>query len=211
LVGAEQADSLQALYNNLGVIEALNGNTLVALEYFDSARAFQDHRPAVMNNLANGYLCLGQADRAISLFDSTYGLAEADKRILFNWSLALYVAGRVDESVEKMQEFLTSHPFGEEEVTFVSTALQDLPVSKADAAKLSKEEIRQLLHQAKFRLDKAIKKKHVADSTRTVKKPKSASDSAVSKKPTIQKQTTPAGEKAAEIEELAPMLHWIII
>jgi tetratricopeptide (TPR) repeat protein len=208
--GTGQSDSLQTLYNNLGVIEALNGNTDIARDYLDSARIVGSEDAAVLNNSANCLLCLGEVETALNLYDSAYSLAESDKRILFNWSLALYVMGKVDESVEKMREFLISQSFDEDEETFISMALQDLPVSKAEAAKLSKEEIRQLLQKAKARLNKAIEKKKASDSMKALVPDSTVSDSLSKKKPVIEKKTTPAGEKAVEPEELAPMLHWII-
>jgi len=199
-------DSLAILYNNLGVVRALNEDCIEAKAYFDSALMLRAEDASVYNNLGNLYLCCGSIDEAIINYQRSYALDSLDKRKLFNWSVALYMADSVDESVSKMQEFweyAISQP-GEDE--FVSAVLEEIAVQKGDAKKISRAEIKKLMEKAKSKRNQALKKKK-----ETLQKKKVSTEPKVDKSAKKKKGTTPAGEKSIESIGISSLLYWIIL
>ena len=92
----ETSDSLIALYNNLGVICAGNGDFARAGTYFDSALSQNAENSAILNNLGNNLLCEGDVGRAIWYYEKSYSLDSSDKNKLYNRSIALYIADSLD-------------------------------------------------------------------------------------------------------------------
>jgi tetratricopeptide (TPR) repeat protein len=209
----DETDSLEVLYNNLAVIEALNGDFALAMSHLDSLRSFVPASPALLTNLGNCYLCLAMPERAIAYYDSAFHMDSTDERIVFNWGIALYVNGSVDESVEKMSQFLANGNDTADFEELVSNALEKVSTTKGETRKITQTEISLLLKKARQKRDMALKKAQ-ANEPDTVHSPVSATvDSLQGQEPKAQKPKktlTPAGEKAAGSADFASMLLWMV-
>jgi tetratricopeptide (TPR) repeat protein len=207
----ETSDSLIALYNNLGVICAGNGDFARAGTYFDSALAQDAENSAILNNLGNNLLCEGNVSGAISYFEQSYSLDSTDKNKLYNWSIALYIADSLDESVEVMKNFLVYADTTEIDDDFYSVLSREMDLSKGDAKKLTKSEIDRLLGKASERMKKASKKKKQAADKSQQSDSTPPDDSAGPKDKKTKLDLAPAGAKSVELRGLASMLYWIVL
>lgn len=209
----ETPDSLIALYNNLGVICAGNGDYALADAYFDSAMSQDAENSSILNNLGNNLLCEGNVSGAILCYEKSYSLDSMDKSKLYNWSIALYIADSLEESVEIMKDFLLYADTSEISSDFYSVLSREMDLSKGDARKLTKSEIDRLLGKASERMKKASKKKKQAADKSERDDSTPADDSAKSKdkKGKSKLDLAPAGAKSVELRGLASMLYWIVL
>jgi Tfp pilus assembly protein PilF len=196
-------DTLLILYNNLGVIYAGNDQVDHATHYFDSARQIDPTNAAVLNNLANCYLCQSRIGEALNLFRLAYVADSLDKGKLFNWSVGLYVADSVEQSIELMKQFLDFTIDNPQARGFSALFSSQLDSIKGDAGKLGKSEIERLLAKARERMLLAAEKRHAIKGSSDSTKPRpSLRDSVV---------VVPAGAKSIELTQLARVLYWIIL
>ena len=196
-------DSLLILYNNLGIIYAGNDQLDRATHYFDSARQIDSMNATVLNNLANCYLCQSRVGEALGLYSLAYVADSLDKGKLFNWSVGLYVADSVEQSIGLMKQFLDFTIDNPQARGFSASFSSQLDSIKGDADRLGKAEIERLLAKARERMLRAAEKRNATKLTADgAKSPPSPRDSLT---------VVPAGAKAIELTQLARVLYWIIL
>jgi tetratricopeptide (TPR) repeat protein len=199
-------DSLVSLYNELGVINALNEDMEAARDYFDSALILAESDPGVLNNMGNYYLCSGYIDSAILMYRRAESVDTTDHSMLFNWAVALYMAKETEASVELMKDFLESLTDPTAIEDFSAVLLDDLGLGKASDKNLGRAEVRVLLEEARKQLHEARKRERdtiAAKGGLAKNQPDSTQRSA--KKTRV----IPAGAKHDEYRNLATVLFWV--
>lgn len=199
-------NKLAALHNNLGVVRALNDDFDQAGLHFDSAFMLVGETAPICNNLGNCHLCRGDVSRAIHWYERASAHDSLDKRILFNWSLALYESGGADEAVSMMQRFLEYYSNADDTTAGV-TWLRDEGILKGEAQVTTTAEVKRLMDKARATMKQALERKKVS-----AEKPESDSLAATTETtPKHPKRTIPAGGKALESASITSLLYWIVI
>jgi tetratricopeptide (TPR) repeat protein len=216
-------DSLIVLYNNLGVMQALNGYIHLGRLYLDSAARIDVANAALQNNIANCLLCLGDVESALEHYERAYEMEQGNTDYLFNWGIALHASGETEEAVSKMRSYLGSIESDAEIPDFASALFEGLELSKGSAQTITKEEIRKLLEKAKLRRDMALTKLAAADSIAMASDSiadtvvdstldsAAVMDSSKAKQRSPRKQIAPAGEKSSDFGSMSRLLYWAIL
>jgi len=203
---SEPGDSLVALYNELGVISALNDEMETARTYFDSALALAGDDPSVLNNLGNYYLCTGRVDSAIARYETAEALDTSDQSKLFNWAVALYMSGATDSSVAMMQRFLESTTDPSRMSQISAVLAEDFTVDKASSGSVGQSEFRRLIEKAREKQRRSLQRNRDSAS---VKADTAGNQADSTNKSSSPKRVLPAAAKQDEYKNLSTILFWV--
>jgi Tfp pilus assembly protein PilF len=114
----EEADKL------LGMALQLHkaGDLFGAARYYEIALEMSPDRPDIRSNLGAAYVGLGRFDSAIEQYTQALAVRE-DPAIRLNLALALYKAGRGDESIPELEQVVRADPANHQAVLLLADTL----------------------------------------------------------------------------------------